>query len=147
MVVLSLAWAVGISSLAIYEGYTDFIGVVFWPLIVLWVLYGGRWVFKNKGAVQLVLSAYCLAIVGVCIFVPWKVYSLGDVHYVKELGYYFIWDPPQFGGSLLLDVSIVCSRVIFEIIAITAIAAMALVLTRRQTIKWSEKWEDRDPKR
>jgi len=67
---------------------------------------------------------YCIAIAILCLVVPWKIEFKGTA---SSLGYSAIWSPPDDGNYVSIDFS----RVVLEIIAITALAAMAFILKQR----------------
>lgn len=78
-----------------------------------------------------IIIIYCIAIALVCIVVPWKAEIKGaSSTFSASLGYSVIWSPPAFGTGDPGDYSSVdYSRLIVEIIALTALAIMALVFT------------------
>jgi len=82
-----------------------------------------------------IIKCYCIAIACVCLIVPWKAEIKGESgSLTASLGYSPIWWPPAFGGNEPgYYASVDYSRVILEIIAITALTVMTLVLKHRST--------------
>jgi len=77
---------------------------------------------------KIILIIYCLAIVFVCIFVPWKAEIRGSYYsqgVTISLNYSFIWSPPAKGLGI-----VDFQRVVLEIIGITALLGLAFVLAR-----------------
>jgi len=68
---------------------------------------------------KIIMSAYCVAIAFVCVYVPWK-QSLQSIR--LSIGYSLIWSPPNMS-------SVDIERVIVEIIGISALGGLAFYLS------------------
>ncbi|HAM56342.1 MAG: hypothetical protein A2X51_14380 [Candidatus Rokubacteria bacterium GWC2_70_24] len=72
------------------------------------------------GADRLFL-VYALVVGWLCIYVPWR--GPGPYGSGQDLGYWFVWNPPKWAGSIDL------TRVVLELVAATA-ALVALAVWR-----------------
>jgi hypothetical protein len=82
-----------------------------------------------------IIIVYCIGLALVCTFVPWKAEYQG----VKaSMGYSAIWSPPKvspYDPGFYAFSSVDFSRVILEIIGLTALAAIAIVSTKNSMRK------------
>ena len=69
-------------------------------------------------AQRIVIIIWCIALVFVCIFVPWGVDSRTFGYQTQ--GYHLLWSPPSSG-------SVDLSRLVLEIIGVTVLGVACLV--------------------
>jgi hypothetical protein len=75
-----------------------------------------------------VLLLYCVALLGACIYVPWKA-DRGMAHY--PLGYAYLWAPPtkdSTGLDIALFASVDITRLVVELVAASAAGGILLLL-------------------
>ena len=74
---------------------------------------------------KVIITVYCILVAVACIYVPWRV-NFNTRNF--SLGYSLIWKPLSF--EKIVNVSVIdYQRIIFELLAITAVFAIFFVLT------------------